>query len=375
MGKSDYLNKKKILCILQLPPPVHGASMMNSSVVKSEVINHSFTIDVINLQFAGSLEKITKFSLRKIVIAFKYGFKIIRKILTYRPDLIYFTLSSTGFAFLRDAGYVFLMKLFKRKIVFHLHGKGIKKNAESSRFKKYLYKSVFKNTNVICLSEKLITDIVDVYKATPYIVPNGIPVHLDNGKKIRRSNDDPYILYLSNYKRTKGILVLTDALDMLRNEGYKFKSRFVGAPSDLNIEDLRNVLVEKKLTEFVEVTGPLYGKKKYDEFLKADIFVFPTFYKHEAFPLVILEAFQFNLPVISTIEGGIPDMIINNETGFLVETQNPRMLADKIALLLTDKKLRLQMGKKGYVQFNQNYTLAQFEKNLNKTFQSILDMF
>ena len=82
---------------------------------------------------------------------------------------------------------------------------------------------------------------------------------------------------------------------------------------------------------------------------------------------------QFGLPVISTFEGSIPEIVINNETGFLVESQNAQMLADKIAILLKDKNLRIEMGKKGYERFINNYTLNHFENSMNNIFQTILD--
>jgi glycosyltransferase involved in cell wall biosynthesis len=100
---------------------------------------------------------------------------------------------------------------------------------------------------------------------------------------------------------------------------------------------------------FVEITGPRYGEEKYGELRKADLFVFPTY--NDAFPLVTLEAMQFALPVISTNEGGVPDIVNDGETGFLVERQNVEQLAEKIALLLQNKELRQMMGQKGYERF------------------------
>ena len=54
---------KKVLCIMQLPPPIHGASLMNSYLSKSKVINDSFNLQVVNLQFALLLKdlKINQF--------------------------------------------------------------------------------------------------------------------------------------------------------------------------------------------------------------------------------------------------------------------------------------------------------------------------
>ncbi len=75
---------------------------------------------------------------------------------------------------------------------------------------------------------------------------------------------------------------------------------FVGAPFDVTIEMLEKMINKHNLTENAKVTGPMVGHNKYQQLQQADLFVFPTY--NEAFPLVILEAMQFRLPVISTFE-------------------------------------------------------------------------
>jgi uncharacterized protein len=74
------------------------------------------------------------------------------------------------------------------------------------------------------------------------------------------------------------------------------------------------------------------------------------------------------------LEGAIPDIIVENETGFLVEPQNPYMLADKLSVLLNDKELRIRMGQEGYKRYLANYTIDKFEKNIFDTIQTILSM-
>lgn len=58
--------------------------------------------------------------------------------------------------------------------------------------------------------------------------------------------------------------------------------------------------------------------------------------------MVILEAMEYKLPVISTNEGGIPDMVKDGENGLICEKQNPVSLADCIAKLLDDEELRVK---------------------------------
>ena len=92
--------------------------------------------------------------------------------------------------------------------------------------------------------------------------------------------------------------------------------------------------------------------------------LFPTFYHNECFPLVLLEAMEHGLPCISTTEGGIPGIVDDGKTGFLVPKHDVAVLADKILLLLNDSVLRSNMGKVGREKFEKEFTLEVFEKRM-----------
>ena len=365
--------KKKLLCILQLPPPVHGASIMNKHLIESALINQNFDLEIINLQFNKTTHSLEKFSLHKVFKSFGYAFTIVKTIFKFKPQLVYFTPAPSGFALYRDAFYVFILKCFRLRIVFHLHGKGINKNAQNSFIKKFLYKRILNNSDVICLSKILTNDIKGIFRGTPFIVPNAIASSKKFLPSKKVNNSVPQILYLSNYIKSKGVLILIEALNILKEKGYSFSARLVGGPENLSIEELESILIKKNLSKEIKVTGPLYNAAKITEFQNADLFVFPTFYEKEAFPLVLLEALQFEIPIITTFEGGIPDMILNNQSGLLVEGQNVEMLADKIALLLNDSAKRNELATNGYANFKNNYTIDHFEKNINQVFNRILN--
>jgi len=128
---------------MQLPPPVHGAAVMNEIIVNSPSIRQHFETSHINISTAEQIEDIGKFSFVKIFSSIRHLAAILSKLLLFRPDVVYFTLSPSGFAFYRDAVYFFFMRLSGSKIVLHLHGKGIKEGSGESQLFAWLSKKIF----------------------------------------------------------------------------------------------------------------------------------------------------------------------------------------------------------------------------------------
>jgi glycosyltransferase involved in cell wall biosynthesis len=183
---------------------------------------------------------------------------------------------------------------------------------------------------------------------------------------------DISLLFLSNMMKTKGVFDLLEACDILYKKGLKFKCHFIGKWADISEIDFKKDVERKNLTGKVLAHGAKYGKEKDVFFSEADIFVFPTFYHNECFPLVILEAMQYGLPVVSTNEGGIPDIVEDGITGYIVEKQNPVELAKRMEELILNPELRETMGKAGQQKFREHYTLEHFEKRMCEILNSIL---
>ena len=368
---SIYMNKKnKILFLLHQPPPVHGSSIIGRNILQSKKINQKFSCQYINLLASKNIEETGNFKFSKILHTFKLNFLLLHQLLKGKPQLCYIALTVTGYAFFRDFFLIVLLRLFKVKTVYHLHNKGVVKKQEKKTYK-LLYSYIFKNTDVILLSEILYEDIKSfVPFSKVHICPNGIEDTLLKNNN-HTENKKTKLLFLSNLIESKGVFVLLEACYLLKNKGLEFHCEFVGKEADVSKNIFEKKVIDLSLQDYVRYAGAKYEKKKEEVLSQTDIFVFPTFYEYECFPLVLLEAMSYALPVISTYEGGIPDIINNEKTGFLVPQRNIEILAEKLEILIKDADLRKTMGKAGRKKFEKEFTMLIFEKNILQILNSL----
>lgn len=362
---------KRILFLLHLPPPVHGSSIVGQLIKESAIINDSFKTRYINLLISRSVDETGKTKLLKLFRFIGSWFKLLLELITKKPNLCYFALTTTGNAFYKDVSLVFLLRLFKVKIVFHLHNKGIKKNS-TKKINRLLYQFVFKKSYVILLSKYLYNDIDKfVSKNQLFFCPNGVEdIPPQPIRKSKQPNIPIKILFLSNLIKSKGVFVLIEACKILHQKGYYIKCDFVGGEGDISANEFFNATKQSGVADIVNYLGKKYGEEKDEAYKNADIFVLPT--SNDCFPLVLLEAMQYKLPVVSTYEGGIQDIVENEITGFLVQENNAKELADKLEILLKNEPLRLQMGNAGRLKYEKEFTLQTFETSLQETLRHIL---
>ena len=356
---------------MHMPPPVHGAAMVGKYIHDSKIVNESFDCRFENMMLAKNLEDIGKGGIKKIFNLLSQLKRFKKAIKEFRPDLVYITPNAAGGAFYKDFVVVQYIKRCLKKyspkaqIVVHYHNKGVA-SRQGNFLDNILYKRFFKGLKVILLANVLYEDVKKyVAKEDVFICPNGIPELLQDEPVADRHNEIPKILFLSNLIVSKGVIVLLDALKVLKDWSVRFTCDFVGGETDeLDSERFVEEVKNRGLDGCAFYVGRKYGAEKTPYFENADIFAFPTFYHNEAFPLVNIEAMEFKLPIVSTNEGGIPDMVVNGENGLICERNNAESLATALETLLLDKNLRIQYGENGYKKFKSEFTLQSFESRI-----------
>jgi len=358
--------KKKILFLGRFPPPVHGASLMNESYFKGKEMNSHFELRRIKINYFDNLKEMGSVNLKKFFGIFVVFFKLLKELIIFKPDLVFFEIPIKGIAFLRDSLFALECKMFRKKILFQTHTKGLKNTA----YKRF----IFKNSKMIILSPLLYHEISEIFdKEDVYFVANGIKDEISDKEFIkiieqRVKNKEIQLLFLSNMYETKGPLDVLKICNYL-NGKIKFKCSFAGNFPDKEIEkkwfSLRK---EFGLNEKCIYLGPKYGDDKEELLKNTNFLIFPTQYENESFPLVILESLMFGIPVLSYDTGAIREIVSKKYLGYISKAGNWEELAKVLIKKIKEKQDYKRI--RDYFKKNYNFEVAEnklidiFEKGL-----------
>ncbi|MBB3839612.1 glycosyltransferase involved in cell wall biosynthesis [Runella defluvii] len=356
--------KKKILFLIHLSPPIHGASIMGNYIYESKKINNEYNCQFVNFSASNRIDEVGHINYSKIFFLLKSFFRIAYMVFKFKPDLCYLTPTSDGWAFYRDFIIIQFMKLFKLKIILHFHNKASHKWGKEW-YNKLLLKYYYKEVKVVLLGNQVYLEKSKyVSEENVFYCPNAVI------SKSQIKTQSPIIskkikfLFVSNMMKTKGVYVLLKACQILKERCFEFQCDFVGAWKDVKREDFVQRIEEYNLVDEVFFHGEKYNDEKDMYFASADVFVFPTYYHSEVFSLVLLEAMDFSLPCISTNNGAIESIIVDGITGFCVAQENVETLAEKMIWMIENPEKRLEMGLLSKKRFDENFTFNHFENNL-----------
>ena len=179
------------------------------------------------------------------------------------------------------------------------------------------------------------------------------------------------LLYLSNLFPQKGVF---DMIGMFNDLALKYDHIHLnivgGFPYSTTHKNVVRKINELELESKISLLGPKYGRHKSKEFQKAHLFVFPTSFKQECFPLVILEAMSYGLPVVASSEGAIPEILDNGVNGFVISLDKRAEFITKIEHLIRDHKLRETIGNNARKKFLEKYTDELVEKRMREIFEN-----
>lgn len=422
---SDLRNfKRRVLVIGQTPPPYGGQAIMIQSLVEARF--ERIEVHHVRMSFSGYHSRSGRFTSRKLLVLFAVIAQSIYYKFRYRTDTLYYPPSGPNLIpIIRDIIILSFLRLFFKKKIYHFHAAGLSDYLKQhGRVFSWIAKWAYGRPDLAIENSSLNPKDGEYISAKRIlIIPNGLDDHAnmkliahhaydspDVAIQLSRLNpaDGPYfhprrvfnipngiednyssnaertrnrgkekvrLLYVGVLSETKGVLVLLEAVKLLKASGLDFCLDLMGEYAtrelEIRVRDLRKAY---ELEDIVSSIGVKTGSEKEQVFLRSDIFCFPTFFESESFGNVLLEAMMFELPIVATAWRAIPEIVDDGINGFVVPIRNPGVLAEKIALLISDGELRRRMGAEGRKKFVKEYSLSKHLERMEAALSSVLDL-
>jgi D-inositol-3-phosphate glycosyltransferase len=211
------------------------------------------------------------------------------------------------------------------------------------------------------LDRQQMLDYYDVDEGKIVVVPCGVnlerfhPIPRETAReKLGLANGRRLILFVGRMDPVKGLDVLLEAMCELSRRLERFRAKnlslaIIGGDKENQLEALmddakclQNIVRDFQLDDLIMFIGSLSQETLPYYYSASEVCVMPSLY--ESFGMVALEAMACGTPVIASRVGGLTYTIRDAETGFLVPEKDPKALAEKLELLLTDECLRRRLG-------------------------------
>ncbi|MEL6438384.1 MAG: glycosyltransferase family 4 protein [Cyanobacteria bacterium J06621_8] len=331
--------------------------------VQNHIVNNTWTqLNIKHITiWNGKTSSLTLFSRALAIFLFQ--------LLKNQVDLVHLHVSERG-SVLRNSILALIAFTFSKPVIMHTHGsefhifydnlpwivqKLINKIWQSCSYIIALSKS-WRNTYI----EKCALDSEQVLvKYNPVAVPK------DQVSRIK--SDKITFVFLGKITQRKGIFDLLIAIARLPSDLQR-KAEFIIAGSG-ETEKAIAMAKELQIDSLVSFPGWITSKERDRLLERADVFLLPSY--NEGLPMALLEAMSWQLPVITTSVGGIPEIIVDNVTGLLMEPGDIEHLTSSIQNLVNCESLRLKLGNAAY-QKALPLDVDNYVRELSDLYSSIL---
>ena len=252
---------------------------------------------------------------------------------------------------------------------------------------RWKYKIIVKNLNAA--TQIASTSMIMKYQVEKFITPKlpivitpfGVDTNYFKPTEMKKNNED--IIQIGMVKRLEEIygpkyLIQAIAIlkSMLIESGKKSlseKIRLLIVGGGSQYKELRLLSQELGISDIVRFTGSVSHSDVPKYLSEIDIFCAPSIL--ESFGVAVIEASACGIPVVASNVGGLPEVVRDNETGFLVEPKNPMKIAEKLYKLVIDEELRKEMGNKGRDFVKRYYDWDDNVKLMEKVYIDLISKF
>jgi glycosyltransferase involved in cell wall biosynthesis len=213
-----------------------------------------------------------------------------------------------------------------------LHKKIIKYNFKSADF-------------MLSTSRNMISEIAKYTDKKVELTPFGIDLNKFVPKEKKPKSNEIVVGTIKALEKVYGIDILIKAFAQVRikNPELNLKLLIVGKGSQL--ESLKNLSKQLNVSDYVNFTGFVDYNAIVQYYHQLDVFVAVS--RSESFGVSVIEASACEIPVIVSDVGGLPEVVENEQSGFIVKRESVEQAVEALEKLIKNEELRKSMGKKG----------------------------
>jgi len=260
------------------------------------------------------------------------------------------------------------------KIITTLHGTDITLVGVDESFNRVVQFAIEESDGVTAVSQYLRARTIEEFQIQRPI--QVIPNFVDNARYAKSSTpcarehfaspDEKILMHASNFRPVKRV---GDAVRVFERVRRKIPAKLLLAGEGPERIFVQQLVKELKLSSDVH----FLGEQDYlEELLKcADLFLLPS--EQESFGLVALEAHAGGVPVIATRTGGLPEVVVEGKTGFLVPVGEIEEMTQKALLLLTDKDLHSSFQRNARKLAQEQFDIHSIIPQYESFYEGVLD--
>lgn len=265
-----------------------------------------------------------------------------------------------------------IAKFFRKKIIAHFHAFSLDSTIRGRFKKKYQY--LFSNADIsIVLSEywrRALVEELKIPKEKVKILYNPCPIVISkdsNGIFLKNHIKNKEILYAGTVNHRKGYDDMIRAFAQIAPRYPDWKIVFAG---NGEIEQGKALAANLGITGQTVFLGWITGTDKDKAFKSASIFCLPSY--AEGFPMGVLDAWAYGLPVITTPVGGLPDIAIHGKNVLLFNPGDINNLAVQMEAMISNEELRKKISKESTQLAQTTFNITNINKQLEDIYKKLL---
>lgn len=309
-------------------------------------------------------------SLQKIInLVFLY-LKFI--VIAPKYQLIHLNPSLTRNSFYRDMVFIVIAKVYCKKVLLFYRGwsEAFEEKIVNSKILLYLFKSTFGRADAIIvlgdiferkLNNMGVSPKDGIFKETT-VADTRFLQGFDLEEKLASYNHHVNFLFISRILKEKGIYIAIDAFNQCQNSHTQRPMTFYIAGEGEELDNAKQYVHNQNIRNIIFL-GNIKGEEKKKALHDCHIMIFPT-YHGEGMPNSLLEGMLYGMPIISRVNAGIPDVVVEGKNGFLTTSLDSRVFANACDQLISNFTLYTKIAKTNNTYALSNFSTEKVRKRL-----------